>query len=204
MKTIKASIKGQSPILLHNGALADPRNPFTKEIQAAQKAFKKDKSDASFEALTHCEWLGGLYTDEPIKFSRSGNTVELLNDVRIGITGDMIGRCLLKSAAVKESGIFKAAVIVEGFFPLAVGGKPMTTGGCFKNLKYYFTVGAKIGKATVMRTRPRFDDWSAVASVSYIDELVNGRDVQDALARSGAIIGIGDWRPRFGRFSVEF
>jgi len=31
---------------------------------------------------------------------------------------------------------------------------------------------------------------------------VTRRDVEDALARAGSMKGIGDWRPRFGRFSA--
>jgi hypothetical protein len=204
MELIKARIKGIAPILLHNGHLVDPRNPFTKEIDAAQKANKKNKSDAAFEALANCEWLGGLYTKSPISFVREGTQVDVTSDSEIGVTGDMICRSIIKSAGRKEVAAFKAGVIVEGFFPLMTGGKIATVKRLFKNPAHYFTVAAKIGTSKIMRTRPRIDDWSATIEVAYIPELVTKRDVQDALVRSGSIVGIGDWRPRFGRFAVEF
>lgn len=204
METIKAKIKGIAPILLHNGHLVDPRNPFTKEIDAAQKANKKDKSDAAFDALANCEWLGGLYTSQPISFSRESTKVEVTTDAEIGVTGDMICRSIIKSAGRKEVTAFKAGVIVDGFFPLHVGGKVATVKKAFQNPAHYFTIAAKIGQSKIMRTRPRFDDWSADIEIAYIPELVTRRDVMDALVRSGSIVGIGDWRPRFGRFAVEF
>ena len=204
MEIIKAKIKGIAPLLTHNGWLVDPRNVFTKEIDAAQKSLKKNRSDAAFEALANCEWLGGLYTKTPIKFVRENNQVDVTEDAEICVTGDMICRSIIKSAGRKEVTAFKAGVIVDGMFSLTVGGKVAKVKTLFKNPAHYFTVAAKIGQSKIMRTRPRFDDWSANIEVAYIAELVSKRDVQDALVRSGSIVGIGDWRPRFGRFAVEF
>ena len=202
METLQIEIKGISPILTHNGLLVDPRNPFTKEIDAAQKAYKKAKSDASFDALARVEWLGGLYTDQPIEFTRDGNKVAVENNPKIGIIGEMIERCIIKAAGRKEVSAFKAGLICEGFFPLSVGGKTMTLKRGFGDEKFSFTRPAKIGMAKIMRTRPRFDDWGAQIDLTYNDELISKRDLIDAVVRAGKTIGLGDWRPRFGRFEV--
>ena len=34
--------------------------------------------------------------------------------------------------------------------------------------------------------------------------LISANEVKKALVDAGALIGLGDYRPRFGRFNVEF
>lgn len=202
METIKATLTGKAPILLHNGHLVDPRNVFTREIDSAQKAYKKTKSDAAFDALAAIEWLGCLYTTEPIVFRREGNKVLVENDSLICIDGEMLTRCLVQSAGRREVAAFKAGVFCDGMFQLKVDGKGATTRRCFLDPRYQYTRPAKIGTSKIMRTRPRFDAWSVDVEVSFLPELVTRRDVEDALQRAGSIKGIGDWRPRFGRFTA--
>jgi len=202
MEIIKATLTGKAPILLHNGHLVDPRNVFTREIDSAQKAYKKAKSDAAFDALAAVEWLGGLYTDQRIEFAREGNKVLLENDSPICIDGEMLTKCLVQSTGRKEVKLFKAGVFCDGMFQLKVDGKPMTTRRCFLDPRYQYTRPAKIGMSKIMRTRARFDAWSVDVEVSFVPDIVSRRDVEDALKRGGSITGIGDWRPRFGRFTA--
>ena len=61
---------------------------------------------------------------------------------------------------------------------------------------------AKVGAVRVIRTRPRFDDWSATIVVKYLPTLLNPGEIRGFLVAAGEQIGIGDWRPRFGRFQV--
>jgi hypothetical protein len=63
--------------------------------------------------------------------------------------------------------------------------------------------GVRIGTNRVMRTRPRFDNWTATLSLDFLPSLLNEDDVHSFLTTAGNQIGIGDWRPRFGRFSHE-
>ena len=53
-----------------------------------------------------------------------------------------------------------------------------------------------------MRTRPRFDDWAAEVKVHYQPELLNPAGIDRFMETAGSTIGIGDWRPRFGRFEA--
>jgi hypothetical protein len=125
----------------------------------------------------------------------------LENDSPICIDGEMLTRCLVQSAGRKEVAAFKAGVFCDGMFQLRVDGKAATTQRCFLDPRYQYTRPAKIGTSKIMRTRPRFDAWSVEIEIQYLPEIVTRRDVEDALARAGSIKGIGDWRPRFGRFS---
>ncbi len=53
-----------------------------------------------------------------------------------------------------------------------------------------------------MRTRPIFDEWTAVIEVEHDDEILSEEQLHQVLVAAGQQVGIGDWRPRFGRFSV--
>ena len=54
-----------------------------------------------------------------------------------------------------------------------------------------------------MRTRPRFHQWSIVTTVSYRPSAIDRSTLLEIARFAGAMVGVGDFRPRFGRFSVE-
>jgi hypothetical protein len=54
-----------------------------------------------------------------------------------------------------------------------------------------------------MRMRPIFREWSTVLKVNVEDTLVNPARVDEWLIAAGNQVGIGDWRPQYGRFTVE-
>jgi hypothetical protein len=55
-----------------------------------------------------------------------------------------------------------------------------------------------------MRTRPKFPaGWTLNFLVSFDPTVLNEESVVKAMQDGGALIGICDWRPRFGKFEVE-
>ena len=70
-----------------------------------------------------------------------------------------------------------------------------------------FTVGVGVGRARVLRTRARFDDWAATIRVDVDPELVDREQLLTWLDIGGRRLGVGNWRPeksgQFGRFKVE-
>lgn len=67
---------------------------------------------------------------------------------------------------------------------------------------------AKIQKSGIIRSRPRFDEWSATFTVSFDELLVPKPNVLIEIANdAGQRIGVGDFRPQtngwFGRFVVR-
>lgn len=59
-----------------------------------------------------------------------------------------------------------------------------------------------ISRARVLRARPRFDDWELEFTITNIDERITKSIIKDVLTDSGKFVGIGDFRPRFGRFEI--
>ena len=55
----------------------------------------------------------------------------------------------------------------------------------------------------MMRTRPRFNEWQVKIDVQYDPQLLNPSEVAAIVRRAGEEVGFCDWRPKFGRFSIQ-
>lgn len=71
-----------------------------------------------------------------------------------------------------------------------------------------FIVDARWGKnpntrGAVWVVRPRIDDWELNFSIDLLqDERVSEQTLKEILAYAGLYVGIGAWRPKFGRFEI--
>lgn len=60
-----------------------------------------------------------------------------------------------------------------------------------------------VNRARVVRIRPTFKSgWELAFGIEVIDDQISPELVQDVLTLAGKTVGIGDFRPKFGRFSV--
>jgi len=59
-----------------------------------------------------------------------------------------------------------------------------------------------VNKSRIIRARARLDAWALSFVILVIDERITGAIVKDVLTDAGQYYGIGDNRPRFGRFEV--
>ena len=60
----------------------------------------------------------------------------------------------------------------------------------------------KIQRARVFRYRPRWDEWTLDFDIHMLDEQFAPDVLKEILDYAGAAHGIGDYRPKFGRFEV--
>jgi hypothetical protein len=185
-KKIDCGITGVTPLLLHNGQLADPLNEWTirlKEITA-----KRIKTQAIHEEIARVEWYGSLYTNDA---------------KRIGIPGEVIEAALQQGARQTKRGKdIPRGVICAGLWPLEYGG-PLDPDTLFADPNYHDRRGVVVQRSRTMRTRPIFKRWSLNFQLDYLPDVINVSDLQTILENTGQFIGIGDYRPRFGRFDVE-
>jgi hypothetical protein len=45
--------------------------------------------------------------------------------------------------------------------------------------------------------------WWLTCTIEFDESIVNEAQVLSSTKEAGALCGIGDWRPKFGRFTVE-
>lgn len=55
----------------------------------------------------------------------------------------------------------------------------------------------------IVRSRPRYNDWALEFILQYDEARITPKVLQNILTEGGAIKGIGDHRPKFGRFKIE-
>lgn len=188
---IKIHMQGVSPLLCHNGQTADPRNTYAKAMKAVSS--KRKKTDADFDELARLEWLAGIY--------RSADDLVIPDYV---IESAMIaGAKKSKRGPQAKCGLFftEHALLEFDGKPDAINDD--TLAGMFESGQFTHTIGVRVGMAKVMRTRPIFRNWSCIAMAQYDPDVLNLRDIEEIAADAGKLVGIGDWRPKHGRFLAE-
>lgn len=65
-----------------------------------------------------------------------------------------------------------------------------------------FTVPVVIQRSRILRSRARLNKWELNFAMKVIDERLTPNIVKEILVNAGKFVGIGDWRPRYGRFEV--
>ena len=185
---LEFEIRGISPLICHNGHLANPMNKWSKQLK--EISGKRKKTDSDFEAMAKIEWFGGLYVDE--------NDCPIIPGVNIESMMASAG------AAQKLKKVFTAGLISDGNWPIKYDG-PKTAAAIWEKAAFQFIDQRNVklnGKVSIVRTRPIFRKWSLKFSLDYLPDLLNHDQVKQALIAAGRIIGLGDFKPKFGRFEV--
>jgi len=186
MKTATYTIKGTTPMMMHSERLANPFDPLTKDIKAISGKRKKTEDDLL--DMARLEWLGGLYHDDDAGIHMPGYNVFacVVNGGKLHKLGSTIKR----AALVKDD---KIAITYEG---------PKTPAKLFENKRFVDMRSVKIGTSKVMRCRPIFPEWSLQFSIFYDENALQRADLDRCVESAGQMVGLGDYRPRFGRFEV--
>lgn len=183
-KTIEFNIKSISPLLMHNGRLADPNYEFTKAMKPIQAKRKKTEDD--FERLSELEFLGSLYTEAE----------------KIVIPSDVIYATMIAGAKKQRKGVeAKSGIFCDGNFPIIYDG-PKDPLKLYRHGGFTDVRRVVIGKASIMRTRPIFRDWQLKFSISYDPSILNESQIVNFVEDAGSVVGMCDYRPRFGRFQI--
>lgn len=184
-KTVDIEMTGVSPLLMHSSVTVDPTNKFSRAMK--EVSGKRKKVDADYEEMARIEYMAGLYTQ--------GGKVILPSYV---IEASFVsGAKKSKSGQQAKSGLF-----IDKSPELIYNG-PTDPKELFASEDFKLVVPVKVGMAKIMRTRPMFKDWSCVVQISYMEDVLNERAVIDFAEQAGMLCGVGDWRPKFGRFVVE-
>jgi hypothetical protein len=181
------TLTGTHTLLMHNAQLSNPLNPFTKRL--AEVTSKRGKTEEDHLEIARREWDGGLYYDPEIGPYIPGQNVEraLLDSARMNRLGKSI-----------ERGVF----VMTDLIPLQYAG-PRDIAQLREDASFRHMASVKVTTSRTMRCRPMFREWSLTAE-GYLDETqIELIDLRRIAERAGRLIGLGDWRPRFGRFDAQ-
>ena len=201
LQKLNLNFVGLNPILMHNNRLANPLNPYAKALK--KLTGKRNKTEADHMEISRIEWEAGLY----------------LHDGQIVIPSLNILSCLWYGAKKSKRGpkIKIGVNILEDYLPLSYQGPKIkitsasngTSNGIpieeldnyYSHYNYINTV--VVEKKSTMRTRPIFHNWSVQAPLHFEDTIIDEDELIKVAEDAGILVGLGDWRPRFGRFMVE-
>jgi hypothetical protein len=186
MQIIKAKLIGSRPLLLHSDKFADPLHPATKMHK--DLTGKRKKSDDDHEAIARGEWAGGMYMDDDLGPYVPGINIE--SSLVAGGKLRKMGTQLKRSVEIMDE---RCKIIYDG---------PRTLDAMW-SARMYDSRSVKVGTARIMRYRPIFRKWSLQCEIMYDESSIDKADVLRCLSDAGLYCGIGDYRPKFGRFSVE-
>lgn len=183
--TLKLRLTGDRPLLMHSGRLADPLDEINRNL--AKMTGKRMKTAADHEEIARIEWYGSLW----------------LTGGHPCIPPEAIEASFIAAArARKKSKQARAGMMVVGPALLDYDG-PRDLDELWKEPAFQLRRAVRVGNARPIRTRPHFPNWRAEAVVTFVPTLLDRIDMLDLFAIAGAQEGIGDWRPKYGRYTVE-
>lgn len=187
MKTAIYTIKGSTPMMMHSERLANPFDPLTKEIKAISGKRKKTEDDLM--EMARLEWLGGLYFND---------------EAGVHLPGYNIFACMIGGGKIHKLGtaLKRAALVVEDTVAIVYDG-PKTPAKLFENKAFVDMRSVKVGTAKITRCRPIFKNWSCTFSVAYDENSIQHSEIDQCVTSAGLMVGLGDYRPRFGRFEIS-
>ena len=192
LQTLKARWTGLRPLVMHNGRLCDPLDPIAKQIAEITAKGSKKRTTADLERLYRLEWEGGLYHD-PVKGPF--------------IPSENIEACVRDGAKKSRRGEdVKACVFVQDPIVVLNYAGPRDMDGLYNrgSPKFCFRRSVVIKGSRIIRMRPIFQEWSIAFTVEYDDSILSAEDMATAMVNAGTLCGLGDARPKFGRFLCEF
>jgi hypothetical protein len=194
VSTVQFEITGKTPLLMHAPTTVDPLHPVAKEIAKIVKAKKaSDRTEDDHARLAELEWHAALYVAPGII---DGPVVPTANIKRSIAKGAYYTKGQKASNAV-TNGLDPR----EMFVALAYEG-PRDPDDLYKTGRFTDRRAVK-GGGTVMRTRPKFDQWALVVDFEVDESLLDFDDLL-SYAETAGRLGLCDGRKiGFGRFDVE-
>lgn len=188
MKRKRVTLTGVTGLIMHSTTTLNPMHPISKQIKAATSKKSSTRTDDDHIELQRLEFMAGLYIDE--KAGPHIPTDMLLATIRDGGKAQKLGAEVTRSVFIEER-----------ICPLDYEG-PRTAKGLWDK-GFYDVRSVKVGAARVSRCRPIFQDWKVHFTIVYDPEHLDPAQMTFCIENAGARVGLGDYRPRYGRFDAE-
>lgn len=188
MELLKLRIVGTSPLMMHSDKLANPLAPETKAHK--ELTGKRKKTDDDHIAIAKSEFIAGAYWEDKTGFY---------------IPGQNFDATFWAGAKLQKLGVHwkRGAMVVTDKAPLEFTG-PKTPEKLWADLRFVDCRGVKVGQSKIMRYRPVFLEWATQLEVAVNQDVIDVAEIKKAIEDAGALIGVCEYRPRFGRFGVSY
>ena len=189
-EALKFRIRGVVPTIMHNGQTSDPLNFYAKEMKKLTS--KRNKTDYIHLQLAKLEWFAALYVDDKGRPAWPGENIESM--------------IIAAAKKTKNGQQAKAGLFVYGNFPLLYEGpksaERLWDHKAVEKNPFVSRVSVVVNRNRVMRTRPIFIDWQLDFIVHYLPTVLTEEQIIEFINTAGIVVGLSDWRPKYGRFTV--
>lgn len=193
-----------SPVVMHNPRLADPLDPFSREIGKISK--KRGKTEADHLEIALLEFVGGMYhdgTDEWLRKNKDVEEILLLQDPTVSEGEDIgpyiPGEVILRSiqAAARQHKLGKS--IERGLSPVTLKAAlqydgPRDLDELWQSGRFALRKSVGIQSSRTIRTRPVFLDWQVECEFELDLNIIDPDKIDQFAQESGRYFGIGDYR----------
>ncbi len=188
MKAIEFHVIGTAPLLMHSDKAADPLSPESKEMAPISK--KRVKTEDDHRALAHLEWKAGMYFDATEGPYIPGQNIQKM--------------LILAARSAKQGKAVESAAMVQDNTNRLVYDGPRDLEGLWKRGEEFQDRRSVVVSARrIMRTRPCFRQWELRFTVVFDESRLDEAQIRQFVEYAGRYVGLGDYRPRFGRFVVQ-
>lgn len=193
MKTMKYKVTGLTALLQNNPRTVDRFDKYAKAM-AEINAKKTRRTDEDYLELRDLEIRSKIYWDDSmgiyVPSTWVSNALESVSHVTA-----KIGKAKLRGIVFMNEGRLKLNYESAGKIK---GPEDIVSQEYFRHLMLL-----KQGQVKVAKAFPIFHKWSFEGTLDYEPSEVDGNDVKRMFERAARYGGFGDFRPRFGKASVE-
>lgn len=186
---VRVNLTGTMPLLLHNGRLANPLDPYTRELRAL--ASKRGKTDEDLAAMVQVEARGAAY-ETPEGY--------------IGLPDANIWRCIQTAAKAYKRGADVSRALI--YDPVHVApitfpdGRWHTVEEHLSDITHIDYRNVGVNGRTVMRSRPVITEWQVSCDFELYPDILMAEELTVYVERAGRLEGVGDHRPQYGRYTA--
>lgn len=202
MKTIKMRWIGIRPLIMGNPQTVQLSNPYSvasREFNGAMKAARKKQDENILLELeakqSRNDWESSAYWDGEKKEFYLPDTV-----IMASIKGGA-------QIAKKGKDVERALVMNETEAYVKTGRKFKTLDDAYADASFRLEGPCKVPPKTgalIWKTRCMMPTgWEIEFSLDYDETIIAKKSVFEACEQAGRLVGMGSWRPKFGRFTVE-
>ena len=200
MKQIKIEFKGLKPLIMHNGASANPLDDrkmpdFLQKKFGGLKTFrdaknslknKRGKTDKDLLRLSESDFYSSLYLNKKNQ---------------VIIPSENIQRAIETQAKdLKKGPLVKRSIFIQDDAILNFKNKNKSMQSLYDKHKYITMV--KIAQSKTLSTRAIFENWSFVSNVQFNNDLIDKETVLEIL-KLGQVYGFMGRRPQFGNYTIK-
>lgn len=202
MKTMIVKFTGIRPMVMSNPQTVQISNSYATEsrrlgglLKNARKKQDENKLVELEQSQMRNDWEASAYWDDKEKKFFLPDTV-ILACIRAGAAASKKGKDIERAVIVSETQAYIETSVSHRTMEAAYKDNAFKLSG---PCKIPPKTGALIWKCRCMMPT----GWSLTFTLEYDEDIVAMKSLEQALEMAGRLCGIGGWRPKFGRFTVE-